>query len=267
MPTPNRALCRSSSAAAPWVRPGTAGTATVSTPPSVRCLASPSRVAPRLVRGAGERLGDHHHLGRVGRGQRVDHPDPVGDPAALLRDVIAEIVGAGLVGRYDGERVAGQQGVEGRGQHCGAGPDADQQAGLRAVVPRQFRGHGPGGVLAEADGAGTASGTYSGGLGHLGRAPREVKVKLAGTAAVVRRPRAGRSVEGTPPRVSICAVPTGSQRAGSGPLVTAGGGRSGGRFDRRRPGSPAHSRAPGSAGAGSDGSLTGSVQPPPAGPA
>ena len=71
-------------------RPGTAGVATESTPPSARYLLSPSTVARASSAVPVSGFADDHDLRRVGLGDRVDHPYPVGDPAAQARDVVAQ---------------------------------------------------------------------------------------------------------------------------------------------------------------------------------
>jgi len=72
---------------------------------------------PGVLAVAGQRLGRDHHLGRLGLGERVDHAYPLRNPLAERHDVVPELVRCGRHRRNQGERVAGQERVDRRGQH------------------------------------------------------------------------------------------------------------------------------------------------------
>ena len=101
-------------------------------------------VPPGGLGGATQRLGQHDHVGRIGLGQRVDHPHRA---AGQLR---AQLV-AGPQQRYRGQRVPGPQSGQGRGQYRRLRGGGDHQPGLRARVPGQLGGERAGCPLTQRD--------------------------------------------------------------------------------------------------------------------
>ena len=105
----------------------------------------------------------------------VDDPHPVGDPAAQAGDVVAEQVGGAALAGDQGQRVAGQQRLDGGGHHGRGVVGADHQGRGGGVVPGELGGQGTCGARTD---AGHGRGGHGGKRRHGGTAPRGQRVGL-----------------------------------------------------------------------------------------